>query len=171
MIGEFVDTLSNGVDIWSGIETLIHAGDKAENITTVGANGVVSPLKIYTTIAKGYIAAFAQGFKSIDEYSADGVWDAGDTGALGIDFASKGLYTMVNSFHKMFTFGLSLEDTTGVSAEDVSSGLKDMAGGIGTDAGEYILNNKSLHEAYENAGGIGQTAIIFYSAIVSRFKK
>jgi len=135
MIGEIIGGGDSAVDIWSGIEKLIHVGDKTTNITTSGASGY-SPLTIYSSIAKGYISAFSQGFKSYEQYAADGAWDAGDTGRTGIEFSVTGIYSMISAL----SFGLISEETTGVSAESISKGIEDWASNLGKSIGNWINN-------------------------------
>lgn len=161
VIGEILGGGKNVVDIWGGVEKLKHIGDTATNITT--KEGLYSPLSFYSTIAKGYISAFSQGFTSYEKYAADGVWDVDDTAKTGVEFAVSGLYSMINSL----SFGLISEKTTGITADNVSESLESWAGDVGTKAGNYILNDAALHDAYSNSGTIGQVAITFYAAFKS----
>ncbi len=155
---------NNIVDIWSDIEVLKHMGDTTTNITTT--DGLYSPLTFYSTIAKSYLSAFSQGFTSYEKYSADGVWDLGDTGKTGIEFGVTGLYSMLNSL----SFGLISEKTTGVSAEEISTGIENWATDVGTGAGNYIVNDPELFKKYNDSNLIGQVAITFYAAFKSCWK-
>ncbi len=164
IIGEVLNGGNNIVDIWSDIEVLKHMGDTTTNITTT--DGLYSPLTFYSTIAKSYLSAFSQGFTSYEKYSADGVWDLGDTGKTGIEFGVTGLYSMLNSL----SFGLISEKTTGVSAEEISTGIENWATDVGTGAGNYIVNDPELFKKYNDSNLIGQVAITFYAAFKSCWK-
>lgn len=81
-------------------------------------------LYIYGAIAEAGISTVSQGIRSYETYSADGVWDAGDTGATGIDISTAGIYGLSHAL----TFGL----------DDVIFGFVDSAsGGDGTDTMSY----------------------------------
>lgn len=161
LIGEIIGTGDGIVDIWSNAEKLIHVGDTSTNVTT--SNGVYSPLAKYSAIAKGYISALSQGFSSYEKYSADGVWDVGDTGATAIELSTAGLYSMIKSL----SFGLFSEETTGISASDISSFLENTVGNIGTKAGQYIAADPTLYQKYQNSSVLGRTALTFYAAVCS----
>lgn len=159
IIGEVLGGGDSVVDIWSGVEKLKHVGDASTS------GGIYSPLSFYSTIAKSYIAAFSQGFKSYDKYAADGVWDLDDTGKTGVEFAVAGLYSMINSL----SFGLSdqIADASGVSADSISESIENWASDVGKRAGNYILNDPALYDAYNNSvmmGPMGRVAITFYAA-------
>ena len=127
--------------------------------------GLYTPLSKYLTIAKGYTAFASQGFLSYEKYMADGVWDMEDTAATGVDSSVAGLYAMVDSL----TFGLISEDTTGVSAEEISESLKDFGKETGSRAGNYIKNDPGLYQAYQTSGTVGKVAITFYAAAKERW--
>lgn len=59
--------------------------------------GPWTPAAVYEAVAKSVIASIEQGFRSHEKYSADGVWDVGDTGATGIDISMAGLYGFCDS--------------------------------------------------------------------------
>ena len=59
--------------------------------------GLISPAAAYSAVAESAFATVGQAAESISEYSADGEWDLGDTGATLIDSSIDGLYTMANS--------------------------------------------------------------------------
>lgn len=159
--GQSLGVVDDVVDIWSDIIELKHIGDTATNITT--KKGVYSPLMIYSTIIKGYLSTFSQGFTSYEKYSADGIWDLNDTSAVGIESSVSGLYSMISAL----TFGLVSEGTTGVSVNDVSNVLESGCCNIGSQAGEYILANPTLYQMYENSNAVGKVFITFYAAIKS----
>ncbi len=153
IIGESLSASEDIVDIGKDIYKIKKMGDEVES-------KIYSPSMKYATAMKGYISAISQGFKSYEKYSADGTWDLGDKAATGVEASVAGLYSMVDSL----TFGLISEETTGVSAEQISTALEKMSENIGTKAGNYIINNPSLHEKYKKAGVLGKAAITFYSA-------
>lgn len=166
IIGEVLGGGDSVVDIWSGVEKLKHVGDTATNITT--RDGLYSPLSFYSTIAKSYIDAFSQGFKSYEKYAADGIWDLGDTGNTGVEFSVTGLYSMVNSL----SFGLTdqIAGSFGVSPDSISESIENWADTVGKRAGNYILNDPALYDAYNNSvmmGPMGRVAITFYAAFRS----
>lgn len=165
-IGEIIKTGSSGVDLWGSIERLIHLGDKAQNITTT--TGVYSPLTFYTAMGKGYINAVSQGFKSVDKYAADGVWDLSDTGRTGIEVGVSGLYSMADTL----TFGISsgFLSSFGITADSISADIETWADNRGKMAGDFILNNDWLRNAYQNSGPIGKTAITLHSIVQSGIK-
>lgn len=81
-------------------------------------------LYIYGAIADAAISTVSQGIRSYETYYADGVWDANDTAALGVDVSMAGIYALS---HKL-SFGL----------DDVIFGIVDTAtGGDGTDDLSY----------------------------------
>ena len=163
---EIIGLGSNGLNMWESIEKLKHLGEEATNITTkAGKTGLYSPLNLWLTFGETAIATGSQMFKSIDKYSADGKWDLGDTGRTGIESGVAGLYTM---FDKLSLGGLStLGDVTGFTPENISADIENWADGVGKAAGNYIVNNSGLYQAYNNAGPIGKTAITFHAAIQS----
>lgn len=63
------------------------------------------------------------------------------------------------------TFGLVSEGTTGISADDVSHTLENVADDIGTRAGEYIMSDPDLHQRYKEANTAGKVLLTFYAAI------
>ena len=164
--GEIFGAGGDAVDFWSSIEKFRHVADTGTNITTKGGiTGLHSPLSIYTAIGKGYFDAFSQGAKSIEKYSADGVWDLGDTGRTGTEFGVAGLYGIANSltFGGLEAFG----NVTGFTPENISRDIENWADNIGKRAGNYIVNDPGLYDAYSHAGPIGKTAITFHAAVQS----
>lgn len=156
-VGVIFGTNKNAVSLWEAILKLIYSGDKTPNITT--KSGCYSPLSFYAAILKGYISAISQGFASVDEYSADGEWSVMDTASTGIEASVAGLYAMLSSL----TFGIISENFTGVSAKDVSDFLKNRAGNIGVEAGEYIKANPALYQAYQDGNVVVRIFLTFYA--------
>lgn len=158
IMGEILGGGDDVVDIWSGAEKLKHMGDTATNITT--KNGLYSPLSFYSAIAKGYLSAASQGFKSYEKYATDGSWDSNDAAKTGVEFGVSGLYSMVDAL----TFGLLSDKTTGITSDDISGFLENWAADIGKQAGNYLRNNPTLRNVYDHSGFLGKVAIAFYSA-------
>lgn len=148
-----------------GDEALEFAGDIAE------LNGVdktpYSPFSKYMGIAKAYTVAGSQCLKSYDQYASDGSYDVGDIGATGVDAAVAGLGSMVDTF----SLGIISEETTGISSQEVSQAIKEGAGTVGQNAGNYILNNPDLHRMYKNSNTAGRVALTLYASIGSVFQK
>ena len=155
------EILGCGDDVIDMIEDIIKLKniDAAAGTFTKG-NGLYSPLSLYTTIVTGYTDAFSQGFKSYDKYSADGAFDSNDAAQTGLDFGVSGLYSMVKSL----SFGMISEDTLGVSASDISTGMGNWAENTGKNGGNYILSHPDLYNSYQNADPIGKVFISFYAA-------
>ena len=177
VIGEIIGLGKNGIDIWSNVENLKHVGDAATNITT--KTGLYSPLTSYVAAGKGIISTVEQGFKSVEKYSADGVWDLRDTGQTLIDSGVAGLYAIGDTF----SFGIlsGIGNVTGFTPENISRDignfsrdlgvqLKNFGQALGKQAGNYILNDPGLLNAYNNVGSIGKTAITFHAAFQSGVK-
>ena len=161
--GEVIGLGGYGLNLWKDIEEIKHIGDTATNITT--KTGLYSPLSLWTTFGETVISTGSQAFKSIEKYSADGQWDLGDTGRTGIEMGVSGLYTMVD---KLSFGGLStLGNVTGFKPENISRDIENWSYNIGKRAGNYILNDTGLCNAYKNAGPIGKTAITFHAAVQS----
>ena len=70
------------------------------NLATI-KSGLFSPADIYTSIVQSGLSFGGQAAESIAEYMQDGDWDVGDTGAMLVDSACEGLYSLGNSM----TFG------------------------------------------------------------------
>lgn len=115
------------------------------------SKSLYNPTMIYTSIFKSAIASFQQAFRSIDKYSADGVWTADDTGATGVDSTVAGIYTLGHTL----TFGLddliygAIDRATGGSPSDdlnfmqkAAEGYKIAAREIGNWIGEKINSMK-----------------------------
>lgn len=156
--GEILGCGDNVIDIVEDVIKLKHI-DAAAGTFTKG-NGLYSPLSLYVTIVKGYTEAFGQGFKSYDKYSADGTFDSNDAARTGVEFGVSGLYSMAESL----TFGLISEDTLGISASDISTGMENWAVNTGRNGGNYILSHPDLYNSYQNSGPIGKVFISFYAA-------
>ena len=71
-------------------------------------------------------------------------------------------------FDKLSLGGLSaLGNITGFKPENISTDIANWSYNIGKRAGNYILNDSGLHDAYSHAGPIGKTAITFHAAVQS----
>ena len=162
-IGEVIGAGDGVVDLWGSIEQFKYIGEEGPNF--VEGEGLLSPLTCYSAIIKGYTAAISQGFKSVDKYSADGVWDLGDTGRTGIESGVTGLMTMADTLF----FGLpsGALATFGITPETISADIENWADNKGQQAGNYILNDPALLNAYQNSGPIGKTAITFHAVVQS----
>lgn len=166
-----VDTIRNSdMGIAGQAGELIDAGSdmgdligSLADLRNPASDAVYTPTKFYTTIYEGYADAIGQALKSYDKYSSDGTWDLGDSGATGIETGVAGLYKMA----ECLTFGLVSEDTIGVSAADISNSLESWAGGVGKEAGQYILNNPDLYQKYQDSGDLGKFMLTMYACIKS----
>ena len=118
-------------------------------IMTTGATKVLP----YVRIAASGITTISEGIRSYKEYSADGTYDLGDISATGIDASISGL-------NELFCFGL-------LDAKTISSEIKESADNWGAQAGNYILNNESLFNAYKNTNGFGRFVITSYSIVTT----
>lgn len=140
------------------IDKAVGVGENTADLVKSGLllfaeKGAGLPAHIYTSIAKAGISSVGQLFESIHEYSADGVWDLGDTGETLIDFSTEGLYSLTNAV----TFGgldLILDAITGNGGKDVdygdlfAQGVKD----FGQDAAQWIVDTGSdISEAVDDA--------------------
>ncbi len=139
-------------DVLGAQENLADIGKDVYELLTISKESDpswFSPADIYVAIAKGYIAAVAQGFESVDTYSADGDWTVGDTGATGIDVAMEGLYGITHSLTgglDDLVFGsidalLGGDGTDNMSyAEKAAEGYKILASDIGEGIGKWWLS-------------------------------
>lgn len=120
---DFLDCLKNITSISKSGYKLNHFKD-AESLAEM-KGGPWSALDVYKAIINSTIGSISQGVRSVETYYADGQWDAGDTGATGIDVTMAGLY------------GLSHELSFGL--DDFIFGLVDRAsGGNGTSDMSYV---------------------------------
>lgn len=95
--GKVADYIEGGKDILSIIKAeykLRHIGD-TQSLSKIKA-GIWSALDVYTAVGEAAVKSIAQAFRSYDEYSADGQWSTGDTGATGIDISTAGLYALAD---------------------------------------------------------------------------
>ncbi|MBE5037782.1 hypothetical protein INF35_08290 [Subdoligranulum sp. DSM 109015] len=144
----FGDMIDKAVDVGKSTADLIKSG-----LLLFADKGAGLPAHVYTSIAKAGISSVGQLFESIREYSADGVWDLGDTGETLIDFSTEGLYSLCNSV----SFGgldLLLDAITGNGGKDVdygdlfAQGVKD----FGQDAADWIVETSGeVSEAIDDA--------------------
>ena len=154
IIGEVIGGGESIVDIWSDVKKMKNIGSTTSN------GGLYSPTLFYSTIAKGYISASSQGFKSYEKYIEDGAWDLNDSGRSAVEIGMSGLYSRAD----VLTFGLISDKTTGVTADDISNGLETWASNVRKGVGDYILNDPEFLRSYNESGIIGQVAITFYAA-------
>lgn len=163
----FIDLIGDGADVVKSVHDFQTVGELA-------SGNLYTPAGLYAILAKTVSDTTSQFIKSYEKYSADGDFDMNDLSEVMIDGSVKGLYTM---FSKL-TFGIISEDTTGVSAEDISNGLKSFAKDLGTNignygketgtrAGQYIVDHPELCEAYNKGGFFTKAAITFYSVFKS----
>lgn len=165
------DNISNtdGIGTAGIIGEFLQGGDGVvdlmEEIVTMGndSKGIYTPSSLYASIAKGYISALGQAFKSYEDYSADREWSGMDTGATMVDASVDGLYSMVDAL----TFGLISEESTQVSADQISDSLKSWASGIGDRSAQYILSDPNLTRQYQESGELGKIFLTFYAAVKS----
>lgn len=161
--GEVIGLGDSALDIWESIEKLKHVGDATPNF--IDSGGLYSPLTLWSAFGKTVVATGSQTFKSVEKYSADGKWDLSDTGRTGIESGVAGLYSMFNA---LSLGGLSeLGKVTGFTPENISTDIENWSHNLGKSAGNYIVNNPSLYEAYNNSGSIGKTIITFHAAAQS----
>lgn len=154
-IGEWLGTGDEAADLVEGVYDVTQIGKTA-------TKGFYTPASLYSTTVKGITAAASQGLKSYEKYSADGEWSTKDTAETGIDLATAGLTKIFNGV----TFGI-----VDIDAEDASSKIKNWAGSIGTKAGNYIKQNPTLCNAYNNAGPIGKLGLISSAVVHSTFDR
>ncbi|MBR1418036.1 MAG: hypothetical protein IJ576_03620 [Synergistaceae bacterium] len=170
-IGEIIGLGDNAVDFFGDIAKFKYLGTEGPNF--VKGSGLYSPLDLWSAFGNTVISAGSQVFKSIEKYSADGVWDLGDTARTGIETGVSGLYTM---FDKLSLGGLSaFGNITGFTPENISRDIENASYNfgqkIGQRAAKYIVDNPGLREAYNNAGSIGKTLITFHSAVQSKIQE
>lgn len=159
-VGSYVELFNcdeqTGFDVY--VDKVVDAGASTADLVKSGLllfadKGVGLSAHVYVSIAKAGISSVGQLVESIHEYSADGVWDLGDTGETLIDVSTEGLYSLTNAL----TFGgaeLLLDVITGNQGKDVdygdlfAQGVKD----FGQDAAEWIVDTGSdISEAVDDA--------------------
>jgi len=125
------------------------SGELNISYKAVSAASKAKNISVYLRIATSGFSTISTGIKSYGNYSKDGSVDMGDIGAIGIDSSISGL-------NELFLFGL-------LDAEKVSGEIKDWAGGWGTSAGNYIVNNEELFNYYKNTNGFNKAALNIYA--------
>lgn len=122
---KIADFLDSGKSVFS----IYKAGYELKNFKDVKSlitkNGPWSPLDVYGAVVNSGVDTVSQALRSHEKYSADGVWDAKDTGATGVDASIAGIYSISHSL----TLGL---DDLIFAAVDKASG------GNGTSEMSYV---------------------------------
>ena len=167
--GEVLGVGGSVVDLASSIYQMANPGAAL-------SGGLFSPVSIYSSIAEAFLDTAGQGFKSYEQYSADGVWDTNDTAYTLIDSSSAGIYSLGN----FFSFGTIAAH--GITAEDVSNGMKTFATDLGHEIGDffndmgsrganYILEHPDLLQQYQDASELERNFIAFFAAAKSLQEK
>lgn len=144
------DKVADYVDCGKDLFTTINAGYELKHLCDVNslANikiGAISALNIYSSIEKAGVSTISQGFRSFEKYSTDGEWSIGDTGALGIDMSTAGIYSLGHNL----TWGLDdavygvIDKATGGSGNDDMSYAEKAAEGykyLASECGKAIGN-------------------------------
>ena len=149
--------LKNGVKtIKDGFEVLTKSGFKFTDST----NEAVS----YLGVVGVALTTLLSGYKSYNEYSADGEMSVNDWCLTLIDGSVDGLFTCVEALIKSFggdaiSHGLGFADDTLDLSGKVKSAIKDYADRDAYDLGTTILNNKELNEFYQSSSPVTQTLI------------
>ena len=152
----FISSTSHGVDIATTIYDLKSKTD---------ASGLYTPAMLYGTVAESGIETCSVAYKDIRNLYADGSWSVDDTAQTMLDSSTAGLYKIVNKM----TFGLVSEDTTGLSAQEISDTLKGGAQTWGKEAGNRVVENPTLHRIYQNGNGFTKGCVLTYSIIDTGF--
>lgn len=157
-VGDLLGTVGAYVDLFNSDEQTGFDGyvdkvvDVGVNVVDTVGSGLIFfagksaglPAHIYLSAAKAGISSLGQLAESIHEYSADGVWDLGDTGAAFVDVTAEGVYSFANAV----SFGgveLVLDVITGNGGEDVDYGdlLSQTVKDVGQDAIDWIADTGS----------------------------
>lgn len=139
-VADYVDCGGDIVTILKSAYKLDHIGD-ASSLAKSKA-GLWSALSIYAALGEAGVEVVSQGFRSYEEYYADGVWDLEDTAATGIDIAITGLHAISHSL----TLGLDdwilgLIDRASGGDGNPDNFVKKSADGwklIGTTIGDWL---------------------------------
>lgn len=134
MVADGIGSLDNVVSIGTAVYDLKHIGGSA-NLSNTKA-GFWKNSNVYGAIATATIESAAQGIRSHEKYYADGKWDLGDTGAIGIDISIAGIY------------GIGHELTLGLD-NFIYAAVDSWSGGNGTDDMSYI---EKAAEGYKMLG-------------------
>lgn len=122
-VADYVDCGKDFISVISSHYSLKHIGD-VNSLTEIKA-GPWSAMDLYEAVGEAGISAVSQGFRSVEKYYADGQWDAGDTGATGIDISMAGLYGLS---HKL-SYGLD---------DKIFAAIDQISGGNGTTDMSYV---------------------------------
>lgn len=137
--GAIADYIDCGKDVLSVISSgysLKHIGD-VKSLTEMKA-GPWNALNIYSAIGDAGIRSISQGFRSVERYYVDGQWDAGDTGATGMDISMAGIYGISHSL----TLGLDDLIFGAIDSATGGNGTTDMSYFEKAAEGYKILANK-----------------------------
>ncbi|MCD7716106.1 MAG: hypothetical protein LUI39_06615 [Lachnospiraceae bacterium] len=148
-ISSVIDAISESVGVEKSIYELQNVGTKS--------SGIYSETGVWATFATTIFSSISQLVKSVDNYSSDGSWDWGDTGATGVEVAISGLSTIISGL----TFGIISPETFGTSTEEISEGIENWANDVGTSlgnflndlgakAGKYIGSDLEKYNQYKN---------------------
>lgn len=180
VFGAFMDAFdtegkTNGEIAAGGVETIDDIAKLWQSIYDFNnyknaSNPALTAAGKYVVVAESAVSFISQAIKSTEKYSADGKYDMGDLGATGIDSSVAGLYTMTDSIIGFFTFGLFSLDQTGLSAEEISTNIKNYANEWGTRAGNLIVSNPSMAETYQSGNAIERTAITTFAIMSAQSK-
>ncbi len=164
-IGSLIDTLTvdgKTVDeMWNsfqemGRDLLDTIGDGYELFFDPDKSGIYGKVGSTVILAQTAFSFIGESISSWQEYYADGEWDMGDTGALMIDSSISGLAALIEGV----TFGLVSEDTTGISADDISNGIKDACDGWVDRVVDYFEDNPDYNKEYQEAGGFKKAVMM-----------
>lgn len=151
----FFKSTSHGVDIATTIYDIKSKTDAA---------GIYTPAMLYGTLADTGIETVSVAYKDIRNLQADG-WSVDDTAQTMLDSSTSGLYKMVEKL----TLGLISEDTTGVSAQQISDTMRDGAKKWGEESGRRVVNNPWLRDTYNNGNGFTKACVLTYSIAETGF--
>lgn len=156
-VADFLDAGAEGFGLGKSVYDFRHLADLKNS------KGLYTEGGLWVIFGETTTSAIAQFIRSAAEYSADGVWDLGDTAATGIDGSVVGLEKMISSL----TFNMISAETFGTSAEEISQNMKDWAGNTGINAGNYILQHSDLKEQYDQGNVFDRIGITAYATFMS----
>lgn len=159
MIGSILQATKNKE--WKDIAGIgSSATDLGKNIYFVADPSAAKyPVHAYTSILKSGMDFTGQLADSVAEYSKDGKWSMGDTGATGIEASVQGLNTLVSEF----TFGIISLEAINSSPEEISKALESGAEEWADQASDYILQNPELNKEYKESGPVNRARILLWA--------